>query len=393
MDNFESIFQNVRQQLENELLQSNRRNQSNNENIENDPRFLNNITSIVNDYIGVVRLNQELMSIFNLNMLTIIEIIRTEQNRVERERRTREDAIRQHEIRANIFEPRYTRYRAPDTNTRSYNNRPFQSQLNQTYRAPTLFGVSDVSRNLRSNIPSVITSNFIGNLTPRNRNNQLDARHFFGGLGPELRDVVIHPSNSEIERATTTYTFTRDMVTFNHRCYITMEDFEEGDQLREIRHCRHTFKNDALLNWFQEHVRCPVCRFDIRDYQPGVNEMEEGLLGSRHSSRNSLNSSSESIGGNSSGPSSPLNQENNTTENFTNTDSADLNSFMAESLAQDVSNGINDILENLVNDISNNGINTSSNLRYSLSVPIIYHEFFDSSNNLSFNNIQFNNSP
>ena len=53
----------------------------------------------------------------------------------------------------------------------------------------------------------------------------------------------------------------------------------------------------------------------------------------------------------------------------------------------------NDILENLVNDISNNGLNTPSNLRYSLSVPIIYHEFFDSSNNLSFNNLQFNSSP
>lgn len=393
MDNFESIFQNVRQQLENELLQSNRRNQSSNENTQQNTPFIDNVTSLVSDYMGVIRLNQELMSIFNLNMLTIIELLRTEQNRVERERRSREDAMREHEIRANIFEPRYTRFRAPGSNIRANNNRPFQSQLNQTYRAPTLFGISDISRNLRSNIPTVITSNFIGNLTPRNRNNQLDARHFFGGLGPELRDVVIRPTNSEIERATRTYTFTRDMVPFNHRCYITMEDFEEGDQLREIYHCRHTFKNDALLNWFQEHVRCPVCRFDIREYQPGANEMEEGLLGSRNSSRNSLNSSSESIGAISSGPSSPLNQENNTTENFTNTDDLGSTSFITESLAQDVSNGINDILENLVNDISNNGLNTPANLRYSLSVPIIYHEFFDSSNNLSFNNLQFNSSP
>lgn len=383
MDNLESIFQNVRQQLEHELLQQNRRNQSNNENIQFDHSYLNHITSIMNEYIGVIRLNQELMSVFNLNMLTLIELMRTQQTTAERERRYQEEAIRQHQIRANAFEPRYTTYRTPNNNIPAYNHRPFQSQLNQTYRAPTLFGNSDISRNSHSNLPINI------NQTPRNRNFQLDARHFFGGLGfgTELRDVVIRPTSSEIERATRTYTFTRDMEPFNPRCYITMEDFEEGDFLREIRHCRHTFKNDALLSWFREHVRCPVCRFDIRDYRMIESESEEEQTSSPDSSSNFLNNSSENIESNSGSSSSNSNPENTATENFTNTNPT---SFINESLAQDVSNGINDILESLVNDISNNGFDSTSNLSYSLSVPIIYHEFFDSSNNLSFNNLQFN---
>jgi len=49
-------------------------------------------------------------------------------------------------------------------------------------------------------------------------------------------------------------------------CPITLEDFQHGDLLCEIKHCHHVFKESALRNWFVRNTHCPVCRYDIRNF-------------------------------------------------------------------------------------------------------------------------------
>jgi hypothetical protein len=34
-----------------------------------------------------------------------------------------------------------------------------------------------------------------------------------------------------------------------------------------IRHCRHIFNTNSLISWFNSNCKCPVCRYDIRDYE------------------------------------------------------------------------------------------------------------------------------
>jgi hypothetical protein len=34
----------------------------------------------------------------------------------------------------------------------------------------------------------------------------------------------------------------------------------------QIKQCGHTFNQEAITNWFQSNVRCPVCRYDIREW-------------------------------------------------------------------------------------------------------------------------------
>ena len=36
--------------------------------------------------------------------------------------------------------------------------------------------------------------------------------------------------------------------------------------MRRIHHCNHIFGTTAFDNWFERNVRCPVCRFDIREH-------------------------------------------------------------------------------------------------------------------------------
>ena len=33
-----------------------------------------------------------------------------------------------------------------------------------------------------------------------------------------------------------------------------------------IRQCNHIFKTEELNTWFRSNCRCPVCRYDIRNY-------------------------------------------------------------------------------------------------------------------------------
>ena len=54
----------------------------------------------------------------------------------------------------------------------------------------------------------------------------------------------------------------------------TLDEFNEGDILCRIIKCQHTFREPAIKNWFRTNVRCPVCRFDIRDY---VEEEQEEI--------------------------------------------------------------------------------------------------------------------
>ena len=50
----------------------------------------------------------------------------------------------------------------------------------------------------------------------------------------------------------------------DRRCPISLEDFQLGEELCEIKHCHHVFKWSSLQNWFSRNSHCPVCRYDIR---------------------------------------------------------------------------------------------------------------------------------
>ena len=184
-----------------------------------------------------------------------------------------------------------------------------------------------------------------------------------------------------------------------------MEDFVEGDRLIQIIPCGHAFKDEPIINWFQEHVRCPVCRYDIRDYTPGNNEESSSsdvdtptpLNRSNTNNDSRLNNSLSGITPSSSSsslhPTSPSNinpmermesyysEDSSYSDHFENIDQ-----LLNENFMQDISNGVGQILDNLISDMSNSALPP---LSYSLSVPLVYHGFFDPSNNQAYNNLQF----
>lgn len=79
-----------------------------------------------------------------------------------------------------------------------------------------------------------------------------------------FEDVVVRPTEAQITRALENFSYLS--LGESHTCPITLEPIQEGEEATRIRHCGHIFKRSAIEGWFLRNVRCPVCRYDIRDY-------------------------------------------------------------------------------------------------------------------------------
>jgi hypothetical protein len=77
-------------------------------------------------------------------------------------------------------------------------------------------------------------------------------------------NVVATPR--QISRATTHRLYEDIETPTNDRCPICLEVFQANSEVTQINNCRHIFNRAELATWFETNVRCPVCRFDIRDH-------------------------------------------------------------------------------------------------------------------------------
>jgi hypothetical protein len=144
---------------------------------------------------------------------------------------------------------------------------PMETQLPsppRTQRNPSLL---NIGRGQGGTFYRTNSGNFNAEASPRNENFGLDLLLRALNLPVDFENVVVSPSQEQIDNASEIITYTSDMSSnYSTRCPITLEDFQEGENIRRIHHCNHIFGTTAFDNWFERNVRCPVCRFDIRDH-------------------------------------------------------------------------------------------------------------------------------
>jgi len=92
--------------------------------------------------------------------------------------------------------------------------------------------------------------------------------YMFEPLFNEQQNDNLRPMNrDEINMNTRTFTYEENSLPEDRRsCPISMENFQLGDIVCEIRGCGHTFRRPALINWLRRSSLCPVCRYNIRTY-------------------------------------------------------------------------------------------------------------------------------
>ena len=86
--------------------------------------------------------------------------------------------------------------------------------------------------------------------------------------------VIVRPTQEQVERGTEYIVYNSDGVSAVH-CPIDLQPFLEGERVMRIRHCNHLFRPNNLLRWFETNTNCPLCRFDIREYEePSVRPIQ-----------------------------------------------------------------------------------------------------------------------
>jgi len=83
-----------------------------------------------------------------------------------------------------------------------------------------------------------------------------------------MQPIDIYPTPTQIEIATRVARYGDITRPINTSCPISMEEFDENDTVTVIRQCGHIFHTEPLTQWFRTNCRCPVCRYDVRDYRP-----------------------------------------------------------------------------------------------------------------------------
>ena len=111
--------------------------------------------------------------------------------------------------------------------------------------------------NLPFNIPDNLQFNIPDNL-PIYFNYQIHTSN--------IDPVIVHPSNEQINNATENLLFGNIINPLNTNCPISLEQFTNTSNVTIIKHCKHIFNTNNLMNWFRTNCKCPVCRFDIREY-------------------------------------------------------------------------------------------------------------------------------
>ena len=154
----------------------------------------------------------------------------------------------------------------------SFNPPPPPPSFNPPPPPPPPSLSNNISPTINSFLPRLprqnnATQTSINNLF-RNFNENRSFRFTFGEFPTgNLTSVPIIPNETQISNATICDTFNNISNTSDQtRCPIDQHEFDLSDNIMKIRFCGHMFKEDNLRSWFRHSSRCPVCRYDIRDY-------------------------------------------------------------------------------------------------------------------------------
>lgn len=197
---------------------------------------------VVYDYNENMRYHSSMMETYQQNVSTSLGLLNT---------------IIQH---INYSDRNWSEDRIPSHMDQTYQN------TNWRYRSREFQREHEEQRNTQLS-ETDITSLIYLFLSPLNNNTNLQAN-----------SAPVPLTEQQITDATETVPYQSSMT--ERRCPISLEDFVENEEICRICGCGHIFKKSPLLRWFQTQTRCPVCRFNLRDFVHNVNQNSPNSTGS-----------------------------------------------------------------------------------------------------------------
>jgi len=211
---------------------------------------------------------------------------------------------------------------------------------------------------------SDISNNNISDVSNNNLFTQFSGLDFLQNF---YSSVAITPSQQQLADGTINCSFSQIINPINTSCPISLEIFEENSNVTQIRGCGHIFSTNNIQSWFNSHSRCPVCRYDIRDYE---------LL----STNSEVPEGSDYI---------PVSENSNNYNQQRNTNSSSSNHFYSQNINEERNSNSNNPIRNITSNLSGLLINhflrsfnreTSNSLNYrydSSNNQILFETFLD----------------
>lgn len=104
---------------------------------------------------------------------------------------------------------------------------------------------------------------------PRRRNNESGPLTNIDNILDNFFDpIAVVPNTQQIENSTRVVQYREIENPQNTTCPISLVQFQPDSEIMEILYCHHIFMKNELENWFTHNSRCPLCRYDIRNYNP-----------------------------------------------------------------------------------------------------------------------------
>jgi hypothetical protein len=89
-----------------------------------------------------------------------------------------------------------------------------------------------------------------------------------------LEPIPVFPTREQVRNASTVRTL--DASDVANTCTICQDDMSEGNTIRTLNTCQHTFHISCIDTWLTSNVRCPVCRHDIRETAGATTDQKDG---------------------------------------------------------------------------------------------------------------------
>lgn len=86
-----------------------------------------------------------------------------------------------------------------------------------------------------------------------------------------LERIPIVPTQEQINNAVETISYSSIENPQNTRCSISLREFNDTSEVSRIKYCGHLFTPTSLSTYFTFDHRCPLCRYDIRNYISSMN--------------------------------------------------------------------------------------------------------------------------
>jgi len=183
---------------------------------------------------------------------------------------------------------------------RNYNRRGFSNtntnHMNPINTATPISPIGLINRNANNR-------QFLNNRGPHIRydySNPIDRSTYVSDITNYNRDITslltnflnstvpIRPTQQQINTASRLVRHSDIQNPVSNLCVISFEHFTSSDMVRQIHHCGHMFFPQHFDEWFRNNVRCPVCRYDIRDYVATTSASETTSTTSASTSINSI---------------------------------------------------------------------------------------------------------